>query len=881
MHAATYNVFWDTTPGVTATSGTKIASSSSSIKHTGLTNGQRYYYVITAENASGESPLSGEKSIVPGALIWSTPEAQAANVTLGAGSTGLDPFSIALDGKGGAIIGWIEPDGGGVDHAFIQEFSTDVGWQSKVQVDSGASERAAWIKVGSNSRGDRAATWTKLGSGVWNIWVDIYSSSTEQWLGPMMLESDALGARKNVSVSDDGTVSVVWLKSESRSFTGGPVLDVDTLYANIYSPTNGWSGKFLVDSPTGIGESSYPRVASDKSGVAIFVWRRTHCDDAQSTTTCQGNEEILVREYTPGLGLNAVQTLSSSNDVINPRLSVNASGYGAATWSSGSPGDVVGRIRNAQTGWSSTSQILDSRTDTAFFPHASVNPDGNGLVTWQQNSQTWSSTFNPVQGWGSATLADRKLSPQSNVAVAGDGVAFILGTGSRSADVTALKYSESAGWGEKTTLREGTNDAQEAMIASDKYGNFFALWAQDGQLFTSRFGSPIVIQTNVPPNAHAGSDQTVVEGSLVSLDGTMSTDTDGTIASYSWQQTVGPAASLDDPSSATPSFTAPAVSEDTVLTFELTVLDDQNATDTDSVDILVQVDLPNAPPIANAGIDQTVIEQSTVTLDASASSDSDGSIVSYSWTQTAGPGVTLDDPSSIAPSFIAPVVSVDTTISFQLTVTDNEGAFDSDLVDIVIQPAPPNSPPTADAGQDQSVAEGALVALDGTASSDSDGSISTYSWTQVSGPAVNLSDSSSSAPTFVAPQVASDTTLTFELTVTDDDGATGQDLVDVLVQDSGADVTPPVTTITSVKDKVKGTTFYDITLSSNEPGSTMFRISGDGQIVSGGTNTPEFQLYGGPVRVEITNRNGAATLDVYSVDTAGNIETTQTQSLPW
>ena len=50
---------------------------------------------------------------------------------------------------------------------------------------------------------------------------------------------------------------------------------------------------------------------------------------------------------------------------------------------------------------------------------------------------------------------------------------------------------------------------------------------------------------------------------------------------------------------------------------------------------------PNVAPYANAGTDQSVIGGSTVTLDGSASADTDGAVVSYAWTQTAGPAVTL------------------------------------------------------------------------------------------------------------------------------------------------------------------------------------------------------------------------------------------------
>jgi MYXO-CTERM domain-containing protein len=73
--------------------------------------------------------------------------------------------------------------------------------------------------------------------------------------------------------------------------------------------------------------------------------------------------------------------------------------------------------------------------------------------------------------------------------------------------------------------------------------------------------------------------------------------------------------------------------------------------------------------------------------------------------------------------------------------------------------------PIADAGDDQTVDEGALVTLDGSGSSDPEDQPLTFTWSQVGGPAVALSATSVMMPTFVAPDVATNTVLTFALVV--------------------------------------------------------------------------------------------------------------------
>jgi hypothetical protein len=93
----------------------------------------------------------------------------------------------------------------------------------------------------------------------------------------------------------------------------------------------------------------------------------------------------------------------------------------------------------------------------------------------------------------------------------------------------------------------------------------------------------------------------------------------------------------------------------------------------------------NSAPVADAGADQTVTEGSTVTLDATGSSDPDGDQLGYSWTQTAGPDVDFDVQDVPDPSFTAPTVESETTLTFEVTVSDGL-ASDTDTVNVTVQP---------------------------------------------------------------------------------------------------------------------------------------------------------------------------------------------------
>lgn len=266
------------------------------------------------------------------------------------------------------------------------------------------------------------------------------------------------------------------------------------------------------------------------------------------------------------------------------------------------------------------------------------------------------------------------------------------------------------------------------------------------------------------------------------LDGGGSTDSDGSIASYSWTQTGGDVVTLTGAGTQTASFQAPELTTAAIFSFELTVTDNEGGTDSDSVSITITP--VNTDPTAVAGDNDSVPETTAVQLDGGGSTDSDGTIDSYSWSQTGGNTVTLTGTSTQTATFTAPALTTAAIFTFELTVTDNEGATDSDSISITVTPV--NVDPTADAGADDTVDELTAVQLDGSGSSDSDGTI-TYSWAQTAGTNVTLSGASTDSPTFTAPDInTTSEALTFRLTVTDNEGAADTDDVTITVNNIAA-----------------------------------------------------------------------------------------------
>ncbi|HUB62143.1 MAG TPA: PKD domain-containing protein, partial [Puia sp.] len=178
----------------------------------------------------------------------------------------------------------------------------------------------------------------------------------------------------------------------------------------------------------------------------------------------------------------------------------------------------------------------------------------------------------------------------------------------------------------------------------------------------------------------------------------------------------------------------------------------------------------SAPPVANAGPDQTItLPLDSVTLNGTASKGANP-IVSYQWTILSGAPGTLESPTSattVLTNLAAGVYSV------QLKVTDDSNHVGLDTVKITVNPAPL---PVAHAGADQTITLPLdSVALNGSAST---GSFLTYQWTILSGPGGQLT-SPNTALTELDNLVAG--TYLVGLTVTDINNNISTDTVKITV----------------------------------------------------------------------------------------------------
>jgi len=189
--------------------------------------------------------------------------------------------------------------------------------------------------------------------------------------------------------------------------------------------------------------------------------------------------------------------------------------------------------------------------------------------------------------------------------------------------------------------------------------------------------------TNKPPTASAGADKIItLPTNNTSLTGS-GTDSDGTIATYTWTKVSGGAATLVTPSSPTTGVTGLVQGS---YTFRLTVKDNGGLTASD--DVLVTVNpaaTVNKPPVASAGADKTITLPTNTTTLTGSGTDSDGTIASYAWSKVTGGAATIASPAAATTAINGLVQGA---YVFRLTVKDNGGSSASDDVNVTVNAAP-------------------------------------------------------------------------------------------------------------------------------------------------------------------------------------------------
>lgn len=342
------------------------------------------------------------------------------------------------------------------------------------------------------------------------------------------------------------------------------------------------------------------------------------------------------------------------------------------------------------------------------------------------------------------------------------------------------------------------------------------------------------------PTARAGPDQEV-DPTVVTLDGTASSDPNGDPLTFAWSQVSGFSVRLNGSATPKPTFLAKKQGE---YRFRLVVKDGRVESLPDETAVRVR----NVAPTADAGPDQVLNVGTTVTLDGNASRDPNEDSLRYAWRQVEGDPVRLQGADRVQASFVPRNSGA---LRFELVVCDAELCSAPDAVEIVVHGT--NHVPTAVAGPDLTANVFETVVLDGLASSDPDGDVLEFFWTQTDGPEQVALEGSAKAKVRFEPWKPG--LYRFELVVSDGEDTSPPDSVTVTVLDGNrrpvAVVAAPARARVGEWVSLDGSRSYDpdrdpLTWEWSQIRGTRFTLSGTDSPIAGFypvlEGTVEFEL---------------------------------------
>jgi len=646
--------------------------------------------------------------------------------------------------------------------------------------------------------------------------------------------------------------------------------------------------------PTSSATLSGTASANDGSGIASYVWT-----EVSGPSTANIGSASLASTAVSGLAQGVYIFELTANDGLG--IAASATVQVTVNAGSGPPSVTAGTTQTITLPTNSVT-LAGSGTETngTIVSYAWTQLSGPSTATIASSNQSSTSVTGLIQGTYRFQLtvtdalgvtANATVQVVVNPAAAAPGPpsanagsnqtitlptnsVTLTGSGSETnGTIVTYAWTQLSGPGTATIAVPGSAATTVSGLVQGTYR--FELTVTDNSGVTASATVQVIVNPAVvvpgPPSANAGNNQTItLPTNSVTLTGSGS-ETNGTIVTYAWTQLNGPGTATIATSGSAATTVSGLVQG--TYRFELTVTDNSGVTASATVQVTVNAaPVVPGPPSANAGPDQTItLPTNSVTLSGSGS-ETNGTIVTYAWTQVSGPGTATINAAGSAVTSVSGLVQG--TYQFRLTVTDNSGVTASDLMLVTVNPATPvPGTPSANAGSNQTITLPTNSATLTGSGSETNGTIVSYAWTQLSGPGTASIGTDDQASTSVSGLLQG--TYRFELTVTDNSGVKANATVQVTV--NAAPVVPGPPSANAGPDQT-------ITLPTNS-----LTLSGSGSETNGtivtyawtqvsGPGTAAISVPGSPVtgvsglvqgiyefRLTVTDNSGVTATDIMFV----------------
>jgi hypothetical protein len=219
---------------------------------------------------------------------------------------------VAVDEEGHAVAVWVAEEGA-TSAIWSNRYTVGVGWGGEPErVDTDDTGDAATPRIGVDARGHAIAVWSQGGDSA-GIWANQYVPP-DGWQSPVRIggEGDVDAKTPDLAVLPDGRAFAVWSQSN-----GG----ADDIWANRFTGSSWRNAKPIERNPG--AESTAPRVAGDRNGAAVAVWRQSGAGQSRIWAS---------RTSSSGDWSTPVPIDAGEGNVGDPRVAADPDGNAVAVW---------------------------------------------------------------------------------------------------------------------------------------------------------------------------------------------------------------------------------------------------------------------------------------------------------------------------------------------------------------------------------------------------------------------------------------------------------------------------------------------------------------------------------------------------------------------